>query len=283
MNRFFTLIAFVLLTSAGHAQSMSVIQLENRPAAEVIPIIEPMLGSNDAISGEGFKLFLRASPGTVANVREMVAYLDAPLKILEVSVFQGSEQDLRRLTGSARLQVDSGDVRIDVGDDGEDDAAGRVRYSTSDGSVSVGGSSTQGSLRDGPVHRVRVTEGTEAYIETGQRIPYFFSTGLIGRNGFASGVEYRESITGFYVLPRVRGENVVLDVSPFKSPTTITGRNDEISTQSASTTVTGRVGQWLLIGGITEQITRSDSTTGNTVRTQGGGNSGIWIRADLVR
>ncbi len=276
------MLGLVLLASQAQAQSMTVIELENRPAAEVIPIVQPMLKPGDAISGEGFKIFLRASPDTRASVQRMVEFLDVALKTLEVSVFQGSARDLRRLAGSASVQIDSDNVRVDVGDEGDADAAGRARYSTAGGNAAVSGSTTQGSVRDVPVHRVRVTEGTEAYIETGEHIPYFLNSAVFGVQGFAAGVEYRNAVTGFYVLPRVRGENVVLDVSPYKDSRVDSGRGD-IAVQSASTTVTGRIGEWLMIGGVAEQITRTDRTTGSTVRTEGARDSGIWIRADLVQ
>ena len=284
MIRLLTVLGLLLLAFQAGAQSMSVIELQSRPAAEVIPIIEPMLGPNDAISGEGFKLFLRASPATEASIREMIDFLDEPAKVVEVSVFQGSARDLRRIAANASVQVDNGNVRVDVGEEGDDDAAGGVRLSTTDGNVSVNGTRTQGSLRDNPIHRVRVTEGTEAYIETGQQVPEYVSTIFFAPFGAGSSVQYRDALTGFYVLPRVRGDNVVLDVSPYKSaPIVQTGRTNEISTQSASTTITGRLGEWMLIGGVSEQVTESDSRTGTTVRTQGSRDSGIWIKADLAR
>ena len=284
MYRLISVLVLLLLVSAVQAQSLSVIELENRPAAEVIPIVQPMLGDNDAITGEGYKIFLRASPATLASVREMIDFLDTPARVLEVSVFQGSARDLRALAASASVQIDSGNVRVDVGDEaGDDPAGGSIRYSTSDGSASVSGLQTQESLRNNPVHRVRVTEGTEAYIETGKRIPYFYTTGVLGRRGYVAGVEYRDAVTGFYVLPRVRGDNVVLEVSPFKNTQLNTGRDNEIVSQSASTTVTGRVGEWLMIGGVTQQVERSDNVTGSTISTQGGTDTGIWIRADVVQ
>ncbi len=284
MHRLLTLLGLLLFVSAVRADSLTIIELQHRPAAEVIPIIQPMLGPNDAITGEAYKLFLRSSPETLATVRDMLEFLDAPAKILQVSVFQGSARELRALAASASVQIDTGKVRIDVGDEPDDDAAGgSIRYSTSGGSASVSGLETEESLRDNPIHRVRVTEGNEAYIETGRRIPYAYTTALFGRGGYAASVEYRDAMTGFYVLPRVRGDNVVLEISPFKSASqTDLGRDDVIATQSASTEITGRVGEWLMIGGVTEQIERKDSSTGTTIATQGGRDSGIWIRADIV-
>ena len=283
MKRLFVLLGLLLMVSAVHADALSIIQLENRPAEEVIAVIEPMLGPDDSISGQGFKIFLQSSPETRARIESMIEVLDAPAKILRVSVFQGSEQDLRRIAASANVQIESGSATIEIGEGREtdDSAGGSITYSTSGGSASVDGISTQQSLRGNPIHQVRVTEGTEAYIETGERIPYFSGAAWAGRRGFAGSVEYKDATTGFYVLPRVRGENCVLEVSPFKSSYRDSGP-DNFDTQSASTTITGRIGQWLLIGGVVEQVGRTESSTGTTYATQGSGNTGIWIKADVV-
>jgi len=274
----------MLLVSAVQADSLSIIQLQHRPAEEVIPVVKPMLAADDAISGQGFQIFLQSSPETLARVRAMIEVLDTPAKVLQVSVFQGSERDLGELGTSADAQIESGDASVEIGSekDNSDDTGGSITYSTTDGTVSANSIRTQKSLRDNPIHHVRVTEGTEAYIETGERIPYFYGAAWRGRRGFAGSIEYKDAITGFYVLPRIRGENVILEVSPFKSSWGNTD-GDNIDTQSAGTTVTGRIGEWLLIGGVTEQLEQSQSTTGTTISTRGSDNSSIWVKADLVQ
>lgn len=282
MKRLLGFLGFLLLVPAVQADALSVIQLQHRPAEEIIPIIEPMLGDNDAISGQGFQVFVQASPQTLARVRDMIEVLDVAAKVLQVSVFQGSERDLGGLGVDANIRIEGSDAGVEVGSGRNIDAGGSVTYSTSKGSASVDGLSTEQSLRDHPIHQVRVTEGTEAYIETGQRIPYFYGAVWRGRRGIAGTVEYEDAVTGFYVLPRVRGENVILEISPYKSTRGGTD-GDNVDKQSAGTTVTGRIGKWILVGGIVEQEERSQSTTGSTVATQGRSNSGIWVKADLVQ
>jgi type II secretory pathway component GspD/PulD (secretin) len=273
----------VLLVSTVHADSISTIQLQNRPAEEVIPIVKPMLGPNDAISGQAYQVFLRSSPATLARVREMIEVIDTPSKVLQVSVFQGSARDLGELGIAASVQLVRGDTNVEIGGGGSDgdDAGGSVTYSTDDSSATVGAISTQKSLRDTPIHQVRVTEGTEAYIETGLEVP-FFTGAWVGPAGVAGGVEYRNATTGFYVLPRVRGDDVVLEISPFRNSAGETGGGN-INTQSASTTLSGRVGEWILIGGVTEQIDRTDGDIGGRIVTQSREDTSIWIRADLVQ
>ena len=62
--------------SAARAQSLEIIELRNRPAEQVIPIVQPMLEKGGALSGTGFQLFVRTSPANLAQIRQMVASLD---------------------------------------------------------------------------------------------------------------------------------------------------------------------------------------------------------------
>jgi hypothetical protein len=224
----------MLLISVAQADSITTIQLQNRPAEEIIPIVKPMLGTNESISGRGFKLFLRSSPTTLEQVEDMIAALDISPKVLQISVFQGSTRGLSELGFSGNIQIESGDTSVSIGTPKKDsgDAGGSITYSTNRGSGSISGISTRKRLKDNPIHQIRVTEGNEAYIETGEQVPYFSGIDWIGRRGVAGGIEYKDVITGFYVLPR------------------------------AQTTLTGRIGEWLLIGGVTEQLKRAQSGTG---------------------
>jgi hypothetical protein len=232
------------------AASIATIQLHNRPAAEVIPIIEPLLEPDDAISGQGFKIFLRASPQTVDEVRDLVGSLDKAAKTLMISVFQGSKQELSNSNFSGSIRIENGKVGADI-------AAGGEHL----------------SRESGPVHRLRVTEGREGYIETGSRLPLYSSAGTSG---------YANATTGFYVLPRVHGDEVTLQISPFKNSLSRSG-GGTIATMQADTTITGRLGEWLPLGGVTEQTERSRSDGVSQRSTQSNKRESVWIRADLVR
>ena len=61
------LLALCLAALTVQAESIATIELQNRPADEIIPLVKPMLGPGDAITGQGFQLFLRAPPDTQAQ------------------------------------------------------------------------------------------------------------------------------------------------------------------------------------------------------------------------
>jgi type II secretory pathway component GspD/PulD (secretin) len=274
-------ILLYLTAPAAQAETIATIQLQNRPAEEVIPIVKPMLGPNDSITGQGFKLFLRASPETQKQVRQMIQSLDVAAKMLLISVFQGNDRDLRALGVSGDFKAQSGDGSVSIGSDKPRGRGADISYSTRNASGGVSTLSTRGRLQDNPIHQLRVTEGTEGYIETGKQIPYFSGANWIAPGAVVGGVDYKDVTTGFYVLPRVHGEQVTMQVSPFKQSESRT-RGGDINTQSANTTITGRLGEWLPIGGTTEQTQRSQSSIGSYSETRSRNNESIWIKADLV-
>lgn len=284
MKLAYKLLGLVLLVSTVQADSITTIKLSNRPAEEIIPIVKPMLGSEDAITGQGYKIFLRSSPQTLAQVKEMIDALDIAAKTLQISVFQGSTRDLSALGISGSIQVESGDASVDIGTSGNKngDSGGSITYSTNNGSGNINSTTTRMRLEDNPIHQIRVTEGTEAYIETGEQIPYFSGTNWIVPEAVVGGVEYKDVTTGFYVLARIHGDNVTLQVSPFKNSQG-NSRGGNIEIQNANTTLTGRIGEWLLIGGVTEQLKRVQSGTASYSSTQSRNNESILIKADLVQ
>ena len=271
MIRICTLLTLLLLTSVVQAGSITTIQLNNRPAEEVIPIVKPMLGAGEVITGSGYKLFLRASPQSLQQVRDIIDALDSAAKVLQVSVFQGSERDLKTRSVSGNLQIDNGNTSVDIGSS-KNKSAGSISYNSGNVSGDINASSTHQRQTSNPVHQLRVSEGTEGFIQTGKQIPYF--------TGYSS-TEYKDVTTGFYVLPRIHGDMVTLQISPFKNSLTKTGKGS-IETQSARTTITGRIGEWLPLGGVTEQSKRSQSSIGSSSSSKSQSQHSIWIKADLI-
>ena len=247
------LLALLALTClqipAAGADSINTIQLRNRPAAEVIPIVEPLLGPGDAISGHGFKIFLRASPQTVDEVRGVVDSLDIASKSLLISVFQGRRSDLEKLAFSGVIRIENGSLDAEL--------AAQANRETS---------------QSGPLHRLRVAEGTRAYIEAGAQLPFY--SGNESR-------DYASATSGFYVLPRIHGDRVTLEISPFRNSASRTG-SGSIETLQADTTISGRLGEWLPLGGVSERIERSRSDGVSQSSTRGKRQDTIWLRADLM-
>jgi type II secretory pathway component GspD/PulD (secretin) len=280
MKQLFTLLVLCLAALTAQADSIATIQLHNRPAADIIPLVKPMLGPGDAISGQGFQVSLRAPTDTQAQIKQMISALDTAAKMLLISVFQGNQRDLRALSVEGNFQAGGDNGSVSIGSSKERGRGGDVSFSTRNASGGANVISTRGRLQDNPIHQLRVSEGSEGYIETGESIPYFSGAQWLAPGAVVGGIDYKDVTTGFYVLPRIHGDQVTLQVSPFKQSLSNT-RGGDINTQSARTTITGRLGEWLSIGGTTEQTQQSRSNIGSYSSTQGRNEESIWIKADL--
>jgi type II secretory pathway component GspD/PulD (secretin) len=234
-------------TASIMASEMDIIELHNRPAEEIIPLIEPMLDAGESINGKGFQLILKADTARQSQIRELVSKLDRAQAQLMITVFQGSERDMKALGIDTQVKVNDNSVQAKA--------------------TTIG---TRSRMQDNPVHHLRLTEGTSGYIETGKSVPYFSGAygGVgLGRGVVGADVEFKDVTTGFYVLPRLNGDMVILDVSPH-SDSLDSSRPGAIKTSRAATTISGQLGQWIPLGGTTEQASRSTKKIGSTHSTQ---------------
>lgn len=252
-------IIFVLLisTSDALADKIEVIQLHNRSVQEVIPLVAPMIKPNEAISGTGYKLILRASPETVAEVRRMLAQIDTGVKNLMISVRQGDE-----------IQSKQSEAALSAFHDNQKGGAisGHVRHDQIYDRSQLG-------------QRVRVLEGGVAYIHTGTA--FYAPTITRPQVGpFKHGTDRQEGGGGFYVAPRLNGNQVNLEISPYRESWTDYG--NAIDTQEASTVTSGQLGEWIYIGGTdqTQQITQQGIASGTRSNTSR--QSGIYVKVDVV-
>jgi len=260
------------------ADEMELIELQHRPASELIPLLEPLLPQQAALTGRGFQLVVRAPKADIARIRKLVAQLDSAPRDLLVTVFQGSERDLQRSDAALGLSYRRGGVAAGLGTAADGQAgAGGADGAAADLSLAH----TRRRSTDEPVQRLRVREGATAYIETGRSIPYF-SGGIWQQGGdtwVQPGIQYKDTATGFYVRPLVRGDRVVVDISPYREALA-PGDGGVIDTRRASSRVTGRLGEWMELGGSRTQRRTASRSYGAVTSTRERGDSRLWIRVD---
>ena len=282
MRIFYSLLILICLpTSTVQASSLTILQLNNRPAEEILPVIRPMLNPGEVVSGQGFKLFLRSSQDTLEQVEAMLEVLDAAARMLQISVFQGSRRDLDSVRIDANLRIEGDNGSVDIGSR-NDDSAGSIDIANGNVSGGVDATGTRQSAQGKPVHQLRVAEGRQGFIHTGRQIPYFTGISRPSSGSVVGTTEYKDVTSGFYVLPRIHGNGVTLEISPFKN--SLSSSNDgSINTQSANTVISGPMGRWLPIGGVSEQSSGSQSGIGSYSSSSSSREDRIWIRADEVR
>lgn len=275
MMRLATLLLALLLATVGSTaiaaagDRLEIIELRNRPAEEVIPLVRPLLQPQDALTGTGYQLIIRATPERIREVRELVDALDQAQKNLLVTVSAGRAEDLRdrEIGASGRIENERGSVTL--GDTDEEGLHGTLRER------STRNQATRASS-------LRVLEGQSAFIRTGGDVPYITTAAIITGNRVitSSGVEYRRVETGFYVTPRISGDRVYLHIRPVQQSL----QSDQtIATQEAETTISGPVGEWITIGGVTEEERYESSGTISRQWETRGRDDAISVKVEVVQ
>ena len=195
--------------AAAQAQQtvLEIIELNYRNADQVIPILKPLLAPGGTISGMQSRIIVRTTPQNLAELRKVLDVVDAMPRKLTISVRQpsaasgtGSESEVSGSVGNDR-------ARVTVPGTGSDQG-GNVAIRRGDDKVRGRESQSQSAATDSSVQRLQVLEGNEAFIQVGQSLPV--------RSQSAQGsetIQYRDAGSGFYVRPRVSGNQVTLSIS----------------------------------------------------------------------
>jgi type II secretory pathway component GspD/PulD (secretin) len=262
---------FLVLTAvpAGAQERIELIELRNRPAAEVANIVRPLLSPEDALTVDGNTLILRAAPARITEVRRVVEQIDRAPRNLMISVRRATAAEAERLELEARARATGGDSTLTIGD------------ATSDG-VTVSTEQRYSTRRESDVQRLRVLEGNRALIQVGESVPYPQASITVGPWGSAvsGGIEYKDIGTGFLVLPRLNGETVTLEVEQIAEHRR--GSDGAIAREASNTVVSGRVGDWIEISGTARTGDERSGRVLSTRRDRDGDEFSILVRVEPV-
>ncbi len=258
---------------ANDSDPLEIIDLKNRPAEEIIPIIQPLLKPGDAITGTGFQLFIRTDLQRLDDIKRLLSQLDKSPKNLIISIRNATDinRDFSEFDVSGNYEVGD-DGRVIVGNDPPIKGGTQVR-------IDAGNQNRQNNA----THTVRVLEGASAFIAAGEVRPHRNRTVIHRRDGVTvyEDVGYQDVTSGFYVTPRLTGNgNVTLEVQPhYRS--TANGHSGAINVQEASMTLSTKLGQWSKIGGIETQSSSSGTGVINKSKSSSSQQTGLYIKVDV--
>lgn len=245
-----------------------VIQLNNRMAEDVIPVAESVLGNQGRVTAYGNQLIVNAPDSMISELRRVIDQLDVAPKRLLISV---DTQDSAS-SSAGGYQVDgsvrSGDVEFETG---RGEIAGRDR-------VRIIRRST--NSRDGGIQQVQASEGYPALIQVGQSVP-LTTQGTDGYGQIYQQTQYRDVLRGFYATATVHGDRVQISISSTRDRLA-QGRSGVVEMQNADTRVSGRVGEWITIGGIDESADSEQRGTLRRYSTQGSQNLSMRLKVDVL-
>jgi hypothetical protein len=242
------LLLWLLSVAAARAEHpLEIIDLTSRPAEELIPLLAPLAGPDGLVTGRGASLFVRASPERLEDIRRALEALDTPPRSLLIQVRQASEtQAAHAGVGAAIDEKVTDGVRIRTG---PRTPGGGSRVEAHAGRLSEDREVSQ---------EVRVLEGSRAFIAIGSEHPAGHRETYAGPGGVSArrSLAYERRSSGFSVLPRLNGERVSLEIGSFDRGAADSRGTAEIA--GVQTRVTGRLGEWIRVGGASTEERRAD-------------------------
>lgn len=254
---------FALWAGLAVAQ-LEVIELQSRSAAEVLPVLTPLVEPGGTLTGLNNQLFLRTSAKNRAEIRRALAAIDKPARRLVIQV----ATDRARMKGQREAEANG---QVVLGSNSRVEVEGRVW-------------DTQTQREAQAMQRVQTVDGGRAFIQIGRALPVPMRVLAVGPGGpvVSEGIVYRDIGSGFYASPRINGERVTLEITQ-QDEQLERGRRGSIATQRLATTVSGRLGEWIELGGTGQQ---ADEKRGGGFSVGTGElreRRAIWLKVDAVQ
>lgn len=275
------LLGNVIATTAMADESIEVIQLHNRSSDDIIPVLQPMVKAGGSITGTGYKLIIKSTPDNIAEIRQLVADLDGALKQLLITVATSAQVDTMLNSSRAQVIVENGDGSAAIGTAGHSTSPG-ANINIDSGKINLDATilHTQ-EHHDSPVtQQMRVVEGTWGSIQMGQAIPV--RSRQRNPDGTVSvTISYRNVTSGFQVLPRVNQDQVTLQIRPNRENVSAQG-GGVIDVQSMETTIRGKIGEWISLGGSTSTTASDSSGIGYSTQTRNAQQDQLWVKVEVL-
>ncbi|MGL5632691.1 MAG: secretin N-terminal domain-containing protein [Azovibrio sp.] len=257
-------LVFVLLAGTAFAQqSLEIIPLQHRSVEQVLPSLQPLLEPGATLSGMNNQLFLRASAKNRAEIKQVLAVIDVPLRRLVI-----------------RVTTDSNDVNSSRG--------AQVAISSRNGNnqVTTRIHDTRDNRSGNHMQMVQTVDGGRAFIQTGVSVAIPFQKVIVGQGGSSvgvQGVEYRDIGRGFFAEPRLTGGEMVTVEITQQADTPANLGPGSANFQRLSTSVSGRLGEWMQLGGIGQSADNRSRENISLSTNSARSDRGVWLMVEEAR
>ncbi len=279
----FLALCFGFACANAEEQVLEVISLKHRPADAILPLLQPLMKRSESITGMNNQIVVRASPAHFFEIKRAIATLDIPLRRLRISVRQDIDTAERGHGHGVSGSLRAGEVTI-VTPDGQGAYDGTVLSGRGAGAeIQYRSLSTNTHDDEKNLHFVQTVEGQSAFIQTGQAVPLPEATVAVTPYSASihESIQYRDVNSGFYVVPRLNGDQVTLSIAP-QHARMDPARGGIIEQQAVESTVTGRLGEWIALGGHTNNFANDTRVELTRTRRWESELRAIWVKVDEV-
>jgi type II secretory pathway component GspD/PulD (secretin) len=236
------ILSLACLVSASLAAEVAVIKVNYRSAADILPLVQALLSpaGKASVDTRTNSLIVVDTNESLAKIQTFVASMDKPAEQVKVRFrFQETGVSTNRdISASGRVSGDRWSVTT-----GRDTREG-VHVRAQDSRVN-----RQGNTES----FISVMSGSSAYLWVGKDVPYT-ERWVYLTHRYAHVVEtvnFQRVETGFEVRPIVIGNTVQIEIVPRIS--SFDKEEQVVRLTEAKTTVSVPKGQWVTIGGTSEQ------------------------------
>jgi type II secretory pathway component GspD/PulD (secretin) len=252
------LIALYLISCMAAAADMQIytIPLQNQPPENLTVTLKPLIPEGGYLSSHGNNIIVRTTAENLAELQLLIDQLDQPLAQVMISLRRGNQYN----NDSTQFKVNgtlykgtsinnNGSIVINTGG----------RHNNTNTTITTRHTTGAGSGNNN--YQVRGLEGRPSYIQTGSEVPIT----TVSNNGYGwpqVNQDYKAVNQGFYATPRLYGERVTIDISTQHDTVDNSHRqanNTVINTESVNTSVSGRLGEWIAIGGFDQNEQSKDT------------------------
>lgn len=263
---------------------LEVVPLKYRTADEVVPLVRPFLEREGVITGMQSQLIIRTTPSNLAQIKQLLAGIDTAPRRLRITVKQDVDRAQQVRIGEVSGSVSVGDqARVIV--PGSADDRGLVLERRRGGDAVRGRVlSTHDVESERNTQQIQVLEGNRAFIHVGQSVPVPERTVVQTPHGvrIVESTQFRDLATGFYVLPRMSGDRVILEVSPRRETPGAEGPGS-VNLQRLTTTVSGRLGEWIDLGGVGQDRAEQGSNIGSRTAGTSLDQRKVFVKVEEIR
>ena len=292
---FFAIALALLFQSNIYAQNfdLDIINLQNRSAEEILPLLQPFLIPEAAVTARGYKLIIKSTPENLVEIRKLINELDTKLRqlIITVSIGRQEEQQINDVDAQLKAQLENEQKKLqaEIGSPVSD-------TDSTQGTIVRGEKKTDKAKiaakvkvrktttrRDKPTHQtVRSSEGQWANIRTGQAVPIVQRTqnpdGTVTQT-----IKYHSATSGFSVLPRLQPNNrVMLYIRPSQTTPSREG-GGKFDVSSIETTIEGQLGEWIELGSLSELSRSTGSSVIHSTRSRDERQDNVFVKIETVQ
>ncbi|MBB3168297.1 hypothetical protein [Simiduia aestuariiviva] len=203
--------------------------VKHRTPESIMSSIAPLLVEQGTLSAAGNKIIIKTTRENFQELALLIEELDTPAAQLLVSVRQASIGQQSQSGFNSYGTITREKILLN----------GQPAPKTSH-QVSVKRSTGWGEKSSN--YQLRAQEGEPVYLQTGQQIPIQSRYGVVG----GTTTEYHPVTSGISFVARLVGNTVILDITQQQQEPV---GNNRIETQSLHTQVSGRLGEWIALGG----------------------------------